>query len=215
MSESQASTKPFDLVDHLLTTRSTGRVAEVAMRLRKQERILPITLESGYADVPTELQAKGGTAFMLQAVAGIWMPTKCVLVQLPLGTGAVGVFAEVREDGTVDMFRLQSDGVNVRDCPFTTHLTPADPRPVTDWDRLWAGKPMVADGRRWATWAEAGMRLTCHDKRLTVPAVQRWAEETVLHDLFALALALSFIGRRQLVLTRPDGSEIPMDGGHA
>ncbi|MDJ0390072.1 hypothetical protein QMO56_18340 [Roseomonas sp. E05] len=59
------------------------------------------------------------------------------------------------------------------------------------------------------------MRVTCHDKGLGVPAAQRWAEETVLHDLFALALALSFVGRRQLVLTRPDGSEIPMGGGHA
>jgi hypothetical protein len=215
MSEFQASTKPLDLVHHLLTAPSTGRVAEVAMRVREQERILPITLEDGYADLPAKLQAKGGTAFMLQAIAGIWMPTKSVLVRLPRGTGAIGVFAEVREDGAVDMFRLQSDGVDIRECPFTAHLVPADPRPVTNWDRLWAGKPVVADGRRWVTWAKASIRLTCHDEGLEVAAVQRRAEETVLHDLFALALALSFVGRRRLVLTRPDGSEIPMDGGHA
>ncbi|PHK94125.1 hypothetical protein CR162_15290 [Pseudoroseomonas rhizosphaerae] len=215
MSASQASTKSFDLVHHLLTTRSTGRIAEVAMRLRKQERILPIVLKEDIATFPANMMARGATAFMLKAVAGIWMPTKCILVQLPLGTGALGVFAEVREDGTVDVFRLQSDGVNVRDCPFTTHLTPADPRPVFRWDRLWAGKPLFDDGKRWGKWAEASMRLTCHDKRLTVPAVQRWAEEAVLHDLFALALALSLIGTRSIALVRPDGSNIPMDGGHA
>jgi hypothetical protein len=215
MSEFQANAKPFDLVHDLVTAPTTGRAAEVAKRLRKQERILPITLEDGYADFPAKLQAKGAAAFMLQAIAGIWMPTKYVLVQLPCSTGALGVFAEVREDGTVDMFRLQSDGVNIRECPFTAHLTPADPRPITDWNRLWAGKPTVADGRRWGAWAGAGVRLTCHDKGLGVAAAQRWAEETVVHDLFALALALSFVGRRQLVLTRPNGSEIPMDGGHA
>ncbi|MDJ0390073.1 hypothetical protein QMO56_18345 [Roseomonas sp. E05] len=106
MSEFQASTKPFDLVHHLLTAPSTGRVAEVAIRLRKQERILPIALEDGYADLPAKLQAKGGAAFMLQAIASIWMPTKSVLVQLPHDIGALGVFAEVRGDGAVDMFRL-------------------------------------------------------------------------------------------------------------
>ncbi|WP_419898635.1 hypothetical protein [Roseomonas sp. USHLN139] len=215
MPASKNSAPSYNLLHHLLDGSFTGRLAEVARRARKQEHILPITLEDGYAELPAKLQAKGGAAFMLQAVAGIWMPTRCILVQLPLGTGALGVFAEVRDDGTVDMFRLQSDGVNIKECPFTAHLKPADPRPVIDWDRLWAGEGIVADGARWSGWLEASLRLTCHDKSLGTPAIQRWAEATVLHDFFALALALSFVGRRRIDLFRPDGSRIPMDGGHA
>ncbi|WBV42523.1 hypothetical protein [Pseudoroseomonas cervicalis] len=215
MLASKNSAPSYDLVRHLLDGSFTGRLAEVAQRLRKQEHILPITLEDGYADFPSKLQSKGGAAFMLQAVAGIWMPTRCIFVQLPLGDGALGVFAEVRDDGTVDMFRLQSASTGIKESPFTAHLKPADPRPVTDWDQLWAGEAIVADGARWSAWLKASVRLTSHNKSLGTSAIQRWAEATVLHDFFALALALSFVGKRRIELFRPDGSRIPMDCGHA
>jgi hypothetical protein len=58
-------------------------------------------------------------------------------------------------------------------------------------------------------------RISCHNPRLKVHAIQRWVDETLILDLFSLALALSTIGRRTLEVFRPDGSQIPMDGGHA